>query len=254
MAPEKKADRANRIPISFLDSDDEARSTANSDESSISPVPDDDQELTNDMTAEDAAAAPAPEAFDQDDASARPSPQADGSPADDAPSTGGPEVAELVATRAELKRLEGEVKELKDSLARRQADFENYRKRMERERSETYNRVVADIAGKLLPVLDNLKRALETEASIEASESDEFRHFLSGVDLIYKQLNGVLDALGVKPVLAEGEHFDPHVHEAVVTEPTDDYEPDTVMQEIVRGFRIGDKLIRPALVKVAVKK
>ena len=125
---------------------------------------------------------------------------------------------------------------------------------MERERSETYNRVVAEIAAKLLPVLDNLKRALETEASVEASESDEFRHFLSGVDLIYKQLNGVLDALGVKPILAEGEHFDPHLHEAVVTESTDDHEPDTVIQEIVRGFRLGDKLIRPALVKVAVKK
>ena len=256
MAPEKKANRANRIPISFLDSENEARSAAQSDESSNSPVPDDDQELTNSMTAEPDSSAPAPEAFDDDDddAPARPSPQADGFPANVAPSAGGPEVAELVATRAELKRLEGEVKELKDSLARRQADFENYRKRMERERSETYNRVVADIAGKLLPVLDNLKRALETEASIEASESDEFRHFLSGVDLIYKQLNGVLDALGVKPVLAEGEHFDPHLHEAVVTEPTDDYEPDTVIQEIVRGFRIGDKLIRPALVKVAVKK
>ena len=163
-------------------------------------------------------------------------------------------MAELVATRAELKRLENEVKELRDALARRQADFENYRKRMERERGETYSRVVVDIAAKLLPVLDNLKRALETEASVEASESDEFRHFLSGVDLIYKQLNGVLDALGVKPVPAEGEQFNPHLHEAVVTEPTDDYEPDTVMQEIVRGFRVGDKLIRPALVKVAVKK
>ena len=254
MAPEKKADRANRIPISFLDSDDEPSSPAQSEESSSSAMADDDQELMNNMTAEDDASTPAPEAFDEDDAPAQPSPQADGSPADVAPSAGGPEVAELVATRAELKRLESEVKELKDSLARRQADFENYRKRMERERSETYNRVVADIAGKLLPVLDNLKRALETEASIEASESDEFRHFLSGVDLIYKQLNGLLDALGVKPVLAEGEHFDPHLHEAVVTEPTDDYEPDTVIQEIVRGFRMGDKLIRPALVKVAVKK
>jgi molecular chaperone GrpE len=194
-----------------------------------------------------------PEKFDPGDPPVTASPQADGTP-DEAPKGGGPEVAELVATRAELKRLESEVKELKDSLARRQADFENYRKRMERERMETYNRVVADIASKLLPVVDNLKRALDTEASVEASESDEFRHFLSGVDLIYKQLNGVLDALGVKPVPAEGEQFDPHMHEAMVTEETDEYEPDTVMQEIVRGFRIGDKLIRPALVKVAVKK
>lgn len=252
MAPEKKGDRSNRIPISFLDSDNENRSA--SEESDLSELSHDDQELTNDMASDNDATAAEHEAFDTDSPPVEPSPQADGSPGDVAPSGGGPEVAELVATRAELKRLDGEVKELRDSLARRQADFENYRKRMERERSETYNRVVVDIAAKLLPVLDNLKRALETEASIEASESDEFRHFLSGVDLIYKQLNGVLDAFGVKPVLAEGEQFNPHLHEAVVTEPTDDYEPDTVIQEIVRGFRMGDKLIRPALVKVAVKK
>ncbi len=167
---------------------------------------------------------------------------------------GGPLVAELVATRAELKRIEAESNELRERLARRQADFENHRKRTERERAETYNRVVADIAGKMLPVVDNLKRALEAEASVEASESDEFRHFLSGVDLIYKQLNGVLDALGVKPISAIGEPFDPHVHEAVVTEPTDEYEPDTIVQEIVTGYRLGDKLIRPSMVKVAVRK
>jgi len=168
--------------------------------------------------------------------------------------TGGPDTAELIATRSELKRVEAENAELKDRFARRQADFENYRKRVERERTETYNRVAADIAAKLLPVLDNLKRALEAESSVEAAESDEFRHFLSGVDLIYKQLNGVLEALGVKPIAAVGEQFDPHVHEAVVTEATDDYEPDTVMQEIVSGYRLGDKLIRPALVKVATRK
>jgi len=168
--------------------------------------------------------------------------------------TGGPDRAELVATRAELKRVEAENAELKDQLTRRQADFENYRKRVERERSETYNRVNADVATKLLPVLDNLQRALEAESSVESSESDEFRHFLSGGGLIYKQLNGVLEAMGVKPVPAVGEQFDPHIHEAVVTEATDDYEPDTVMQEIVAGYRLGDKLIRPALVKVATRK
>src|SRR5215212_1302729 len=167
---------------------------------------------------------------------------------------GGPDTAELIATRAELKRVEAENAELKDRLARRQADFENYRKRIERERSETYNRVVADIAAKLLPVSDNLKRALDSEASVESSESDEFRHFLSGVDLIWKQLNGVLDALGVKAIPSVGEPFDPHVHEAVVTEATDEYEPDTVMQEIRSGYKIGDKLIRPALVKVSTRK
>lgn len=271
MAPEKKSNKSNRIPIRFADSEAASNSeptpeaglpelAAETEPSEVSPESgpldgaDDNPEVTSEMASDHEATAPVQEAFDgEEPPPAQPSPQADGA-GDAAPSTGGPEVAELVATRAELKRLEGEVKELRDSLARRQADFENYRKRMERERSETYNRVVVDIAAKLLPVLDNLKRALETEASVEASESDEFRHFLSGVDLIYKQLNGVLDALGVKPIMAEGEHFDPHLHEAVVTEPTDDFEPDTVIQEIVRGFRIGDKLIRPSLVKVAVKK
>lgn len=235
MAPEKNGNNVNRIPINFLDREQEN----DGDEPMTSPT-DDDQNVER--------------AFEADELDGEPSGDGEDPSADGTVSGGGPEVAELVATRAELKRLEAEVKDLKEGLARRQADFENYRKRVDRERSETYNRVVADIAAKLLPVLDNLKRALETEASLEAAESDEFRHFLSGVDLIHKQLNGVLDALGVKPILAEGEHFDPHLHEAVVTEPTEDYEPDTVMQEIVMGYRLGDKLIRPSLVKVAVRK
>ncbi len=234
MAPENKGNNSNRIPINFLDREQEN----DSDEPMTMSI-DGDQSM-DDLNAVE---------FEGEMSS-----DAEASQSDGAVTGGGPEVAELVATRAELKRLEGEVKDLRDALARRQADFENYRKRVERERTETYNRVVADIAAKLLPVVDNLKRALETEASLEAAETDEFRHFLSGVDLIYKQLNGVLDALGVKPIQAEGEHFNPHLHEAVVTEPTDDYEPDTVMQEIVRGYRLGDKLIRPSVVKVAVKK
>lgn len=244
MAPDKNGDSGNRIPINFVDSDKETESEA----SSRAPVIDDEVELIDDMDED------VPEVYDLNSPSIQPSPQADGTPRDSEPLSGGPELAELVATRAELKRLEAEVKDLRDGLARRQADFENYRKRIERERAGTHDRVVADIAAKLLPVLDNLKRALETEASIEAAESDEFRHFLSGVDLIYKQLAGLLDSLGVKPVRAEGEQFDPHLHEAVVTEPTDEYEPDMVMQEIVRGYTLGDRLIRPALVKVSVKK
>jgi len=251
MAPDGK-DRS-KIPVNFPDSDGEDGLENGPGETTFE-LSADDPEFTNEMTDENDTTGSEADVYELDDELAEPLRPAKGSTGDLALNMGGPEVAELVATRAELKRLEGEVKELKESLARRQADFENYRKRMERERSETYNRVVVEIAAKLLPVLDNLKRALETEASVEASESDEFRHFLSGVDLIYKQLNGVLDALGVKPVLAEGERFDPHLHEAVVTEPTDDFEPDTVMQEIVRGFRVGDKLIRPALVKVSVKK
>lgn len=171
----------------------------------------------------------------------------------DAPG-GGPMTAELVASRAELKRLQGALSEAQDAVLRRQADFENYRKRVERERGETYNRVVAETAQKLLPVMDNLSRALDAERSVESSESPEFRHFLHGIQLISKQLSEVLESFGVQPIPAVGERFDPHIHEAVVTEPSDEYEPDTVMEELARGYRIGDRLLRPAMVKVSSSK
>ncbi|HEU4478757.1 MAG TPA: nucleotide exchange factor GrpE [Pyrinomonadaceae bacterium] len=247
--PEKKAPSWNRIPIKFSDSEEESEISNRSNPEDFAEVEeelgDPLDEVDPDLSADDRSRGP----FVREDDPAFMPPEQRGSG-----ELGGPLVAELVATRAELKRVEGEVADLKDRLARRQADFENYRKRVERERSETYERVVAEIAAKLLPVLDNLKRALDTEASLESGESDEFRHFLSGVDLIFKQLSGVIEALGVKPVSSVGERFDPHIHEAVVSEPTDEHEPDTVMEEIIRGYRLGDKLIRPALVKVATKK
>ena len=165
----------------------------------------------------------------------------------------GPVRAELIATRAELRRVEAQRDELRDALARRQADFENYRKRVERDRAESYNRLVGDVVSKLLPVLDNLRRALAAESSVQASESEEFRHFLQGVELIYKQLTSVLEGLGLQPVEAVGQRFDPHVHEAVITEQTEEYEPDTVIQELVPGYRLGEKLLRPAIVKVATR-
>ena len=233
MTSDRRDKGPQRIPIRFTGADDEV---TNPDDVERADPPIEDEDLE-------------PETYDSSDiadllAGTDVEPE----------STGGPDTAELIATRSELKRIEGENAELKDRLARRQADFDNYRKRVERERTETYNRVVADVTTKLLPVVDNLKRALDAEASVEASESDEFRHFLSGVDLISKQLNGVLEALGVKPIAAVGEPFNPHIHEAVATEATDEFEPDTVMQEIVAGYRLGDKLIRPALVKVATRK
>jgi len=166
----------------------------------------------------------------------------------------GPLMAELVASRAELKRLQSALAEAQDAVLRRQADFENYRKRVERERTETYNRVVADTARKLLPVMDNLTRALDAERSVQSVESAEFRHFLHGVQLISKQLSEVLESFGVQAIAAVGERFDPHIHEAVVTEPSDEHEPDTVVEELARGYRIGDRLLRPAMVKVAAPK
>lgn len=241
MTSDKKERKWGRIPIRFADTPDENEEDAVSStatDAALDNGSDDDSSLKDERDTGGLA--------DWDTDKAPPDPAAS--------EMSGPVFAELIATRAELKRLEAENNDLRDKFARRQADFENFRKRLERERSETHNRVAADLVTKLLPVLDNLGRALDTEASVEATESDEFRHFLSGVDLIYRQLGGVLETMGVKPVAAVGEKFDPHVHEAVVTEESDEHDADTVMQEIVRGYKLGDKLLRPALVKVAVKK
>ena len=235
MAPDRNDKRSNRIPIRFMDAENEADPTIDSNPDHME-IEDPESETDSFEETEDRSEGMAAE-----------------SDISSVGVEGGPVTAELIATRSELKRVQEENRDLKDRLARRQADFENYRKRVDRERTETYNRVVADVASKVLGVLDNLKRALETESSVEASESDEFRHFLSGVDLIYKQLSGVLEALGVKPINSVGEQFNPHIHEAVVTEVTDEVEPDTVVQEIRAGYRLGDRLIRPALVKVATR-
>ncbi len=228
------------IPIRFVD-DDESESEADQrvqpalDDSGIIELNESDANLNDSF--DDFGASPA-EASD---------------PGDEAP-LGGPEVAELVASRAELKRLQAELVEAKDGSARRQADFENYRKRVERDRNETHNRIVGDVARKLLPVVDNLTRALDAERSVENRESKEFRHFLHGIELITRQLNDVLESFGVTAIEAVGQRFDPHIHEAVVTEPSDEYEPDMVTEEIARGYKLGDRLLRPSMVKVAARR
>ena len=223
MSSDRKSQAGNRIPIRFEGED---------------PV-EEGQAIDLELAADDGAE------NGQTDSAAEPSASR---------TEGGPALAELVASRAELKRVQNALAEAQDAVLRRQADFENYRKRVERDRTETYNRAVGELARKLLPVMDNLSRALEAERSIETSESAEFRHFLHGVELIGKQLSDVLESFGVEPIAAVGERFDPHVHEAVVTEPSDRHEPDTVIEELARGYRLGDRLLRPAMVKVAAHK
>jgi len=232
MATDKSQKPSGRIPIRFIDGDDGGPSDEG-------PVAEDENDAMPDL-AED----PLSESSIENNPSLAESTEV----------AGGPNFAELVASRAELKRLEMALAEARDALARRQADFENYRKRIERERGESHRRIVAEVARKLLPVMDNLTRALDAERTIEAEESKEFRHFLHGVELISKQLNDVLESLGIQPIPSVGQPFDPHIHEAVVTEPSDEYEPDTVTEEITRGYRIGDYLLRPAMVKVAAHK
>lgn len=149
--------------------------------------------------------------------------------------------------RSQVDVLMSERASLYDKLLRRQAEFENYRKRVERERAELYQHGREDVLLQFLPVVDNFERAL---SSLEESEGDA-EALRRGVELIHKQFSDALTKLGLETVEAVGHTFDPHVHEAVTTEATDKHKENTVIEEFQRGYKIGDRLLRPAKVKVA---
>jgi molecular chaperone GrpE len=141
--------------------------------------------------------------------------------------------------------LQREKDALQDRLLRTAAEFDNYRKRMERERRELSEYAAADVLKDLLPILDNFERALQAPAT---PETDAFR---KGVELIHKQMLDVLRKRGVTPMEARGADFDPNFHQAVIHEPSDRHREGEVMEELQRGYLMGDRLLRPALVKVA---
>jgi molecular chaperone GrpE len=149
--------------------------------------------------------------------------------------------------QAQIDALTAEKASLFDKVLRRQAEFENYRKRVERERGELYQRGRDDVLLQFLPVVDNFERAL---SSLETSEGDA-EALRDGVELIHKQFKDALSKFGLEAVEAVGQAFDPHLHEAVTIEATDKHKENTVIEEFQRGYRIGDRLLRPAKVKVA---
>lgn len=154
------------------------------------------------------------------------------------------------ATAAALIRLRRENDDLTAALRRVQSDFENYRRRVERERGENYAFALMAIVNNLLPVLDNFRIAL---ANAEHRSPDtDVEQFFDGFELILQQLEKVLDTMGIQPIAALGETFNPQYHEAVSTEFMPDSPPNTVVEEIVRGYRLGVKLVRPAMVRVSV--
>ena len=147
------------------------------------------------------------------------------------------------ASPTEAELLKAERDQLLDRLARLQAEFENARKRGERERSEQREFVTGSVVEQFLPVLDNFALALKSTGS-----ADQLR---SGVDLIVKQMDEILQKLQVNPVPTVGEAFDPRVHEALGTVERDDLPDQHIAEEIRRGYRLRDRLLRPALVRVA---
>jgi len=153
---------------------------------------------------------------------------------------------------SKVEKMESERSEMLENSLRRQKDFENYKNRTERERRETYHKQISNLATQMLPVLDNLNRALDFAKPGSDSTQNEFKQFFEGIVLVNQQLNEVLAGMGVQPIASVGERFDPHFHEAVATEENANFPSNVISAELLRGYRIGDKVIRPAMVKVAV--
>jgi molecular chaperone GrpE len=141
--------------------------------------------------------------------------------------------------------LQRERDELYDRLLRKTAEFENYRRRVERERREQADQSIVDLLQELLLVVDDFDLALTVETGEGGAP------YRKGVELIYGKLQDLLRKYGVRPIEAIGADFDPNLHQAVVTEPSPDHRDGEVISELRKGYMIGDRLLRPAMVKVA---
>jgi molecular chaperone GrpE len=147
------------------------------------------------------------------------------------------------ASVSELDALKEERDGLYDRLLRKQAEFENYKKRVDRERSEFVQFASAELMRELLNALDSFDLALRNTGGD-----------LRGFELIYKQLQDTMGRFGLKPIEAKGQKFDPNFHQAVATQPADNVEENTVVEEMRKGYTLNGRLLRPAMVIVSTKK
>lgn len=152
--------------------------------------------------------------------------------------------APAAEAESELQKLRQERDQYLDRLARLQAEFDNYRKRSAREQQDFRDYALADALKAFLPILDSLDRAAK-------SENPDVESFRSGVQLIDRQFHDALSKLGVKPIEAAGATFDPNLHQAVQMVHTEDAPDNTVIDEMQRGYTLKDRLLRPAMVRVA---
>lgn len=156
------------------------------------------------------------------------------------------EEVELPSLEEQLQEAKDEAAKNLDSYLRAQAELANARKRFEKQRALTYVNANADLVSKLLPVLDDYERAIGT---VPESVSDD--PWYQGIELVYRKLLSVLESLNAKEIEALGTPFDPNFHEALGTEPAEDVESGAVSRVMLKGYKIGDKVVRPSLVYVA---
>jgi len=154
--------------------------------------------------------------------------------------------ADSAMTDAEVARLATDLQDLRQTLLRRQADFDNYRKRIERERAEDSKRHTARVVEALIPIIDGFEHALA------AHREAEYENYRKGFELIYKQLRDNLAKLGVERIEPLGQPFDPHSHQAMDRTETDEAEDGTILQVYQPGYVFHGRVLRPAMVRVAV--
>ncbi len=154
----------------------------------------------------------------------------------------------LKKKESEIKQLKKELDSLKDEFLRKAADMENLRKRLDREKNEYFKYALSELLRDLLGILDNFERALGSE-----NQGDE-ESLKKGVEMIYKQLYDLLIKQGVAPIEIKEKKFDPHLHQAFITEESDQVEEPQVDEELQKGYTIHDRLLRPSLVKVVIPK
>ena len=138
------------------------------------------------------------------------------------------------------------IEELQDKVKRQMAEFDNFRKRTEKEKSSMFEMGASDMIKKLLPIVDNFERSLAIE-----NPSEEVANFLKGYEMIYKQIMTLLENQGVKVIEAEGKEFDPNFHQAVMTVSDENFKPGMVVEELQKGYMLKDRVIRASLVKVS---
>ena len=152
-------------------------------------------------------------------------------------------LAELEALKAQLAEAQARSQEYLDALQRERADFTNYRRRAESEREQVGRWATGETLKKVLPVMDDLERALANRPAEDA--------WAGGVELVYRKFQLVLEKEGLARIDAEGQVFDPNLHEAIMQEPSEKYASGTVSMVLQQGYMLGDRVLRPALVKVA---
>jgi molecular chaperone GrpE len=152
---------------------------------------------------------------------------------------------QLAAMAAEREQFAAEKAELQERLLRARAEFENARRRWDRERQDTFQFAAMEIVRDLLPILDDFERALQVETAD--------REYAKGVELIYQRMSDTLKKIGLEPIETAGQTFDPNLHQAVERVQTEDAEDQAILGEFQRGYNFKGKLLRPAMVRVAVR-